>query len=59
MTIKDCMSHFKASRSTVMRRLSSGELKSFKFGGKRLIKREWVAQFEEMNREVGFDVSTR
>lgn len=42
-----------------MRRLSSGELKSFKFGGKRLIKREWVAQFEEMNREVDFDVSTR
>ncbi|MHA7580430.1 excisionase family DNA-binding protein [Paenibacillus vandeheii] len=47
MTIKECMSHFKASRSTIMRRLSSGELKSFKFGGKRMIKREWVEQYDK------------
>lgn len=49
MTIQDCMVHFNVSRTTIWRRIKSGELKSFRFGGKVLIKREWVDQVGEIN----------
>lgn len=50
MTIKDCMNHFGVSRTTIWRRINSGELKSFMFGGKRFVKREWVDEIDKVKK---------
>ncbi|UNK20193.1 helix-turn-helix domain-containing protein [Paenibacillus sp. N3/727] len=46
-TISDVMSYFRLSRSTVSKLISTGKLKSFKYGNKPRIKREWILEYEE------------
>lgn len=44
--ISDVMDYFQLSRTTIYRLMKSGKIKSYKFGNKPRIKREWVLEYE-------------
>lgn len=46
LTIDDAMAYFQVSKSTIKRLVKSGELKSYKVGGQRRIKMEWIIELE-------------
>lgn len=45
--ITDVMDYFQLSRTTIYRLLKTGEIKSYNYGNKPRIKREWVLEYEE------------
>jgi len=47
LTVRDCMDYLGLSKATVERRIRSGELKSYKSGRSRKIKREWLLEYEQ------------
>ncbi|MDH6670221.1 excisionase family DNA binding protein [Paenibacillus sp. LBL] len=44
--IADVMDYFQLSRTTIYRLIKSGKIKSYKYGNKPRIKREWVLEYE-------------
>lgn len=46
VSVDDVADYFKVSRSTIFRAIYSGELKSFKLGKHRRIRREWIFEYE-------------
>jgi excisionase family DNA binding protein len=44
--IADVMDYFQLSRTTIHRLIKSGKIKSYKYGNKPRIKREWVLEYE-------------
>lgn len=45
--ISDVMDYFQLSRTTIYRLIKTGKIKSYKYGNKPRIKREWVLEYEE------------
>ncbi|WP_025720281.1 helix-turn-helix domain-containing protein [Paenibacillus sp. 1-18] len=48
LTIEDVMEYFRVSRATVSRAIKAGKLKSYKLGGQRRIKLEWLREYEDL-----------
>ncbi|SEI77390.1 helix-turn-helix domain-containing protein [Paenibacillus polymyxa] len=47
LTVEDVMEYFRVSRPTVARAIKARKLKSYKLGGQRRIKLEWLKEYED------------